>query len=478
MSRRSGLAPLLALAMAGAVAVIGFSRVLFPYDIGHYEANAWAPAELLAHGHDPYDLSRTTSPPYVAAPYGPLHYALTGVGLRLFGENFWFARLGSVLATLATALCVAAICYRLSGRSRGAAGIGALAFLASFPVMFWVGLQRADVFALLLSMVAVLLAVRGAEDERSGLSIGAGLAAAGAVLFRQTALLPFLMVLAIYLLRRDPAGAMSAFGAGAALLAAAYAALELSSGGGDALHQLYTSQRGVPFDASLLSTRVRALVHEPITLVVSGWLVVVLVWAAGQRRRRRSTVVPLWLLLAYLIAATGLAALTSARAGANLNYWLEPAAVAALLVGTLSSELSSWRPYLPSLVAASLIAASLLSVVRVAHGEWLRWEARPYLDDVTQAVRAHTSRVEPSFSVYPELVTKANRRSFVNDYVQYDGRDPRLAGAYRRLLRSGRLGAIVTHARESPPGYERVHLAHPVPAGIFPVYVHVRSCCG
>ena len=54
----------------------------YPHDIGLFEADRWAPAEAIAHGHTPYFKSAATAPPYVAAPYGPLYYALIAVGIR------------------------------------------------------------------------------------------------------------------------------------------------------------------------------------------------------------------------------------------------------------------------------------------------------------------------------------------------------------------------------------------------------------
>ena len=69
---------LLALAaISAAVGAIGLGRVVFPYDVGHYEANSWAPSALLAHGHDPYELDRATSDPYVVARSRPIAWCKT-----------------------------------------------------------------------------------------------------------------------------------------------------------------------------------------------------------------------------------------------------------------------------------------------------------------------------------------------------------------------------------------------------------------
>lgn len=453
-----------------ALGVVGISRVLFPYDVGHYEANAWAPSLLLAHGHDPYDLTRATTAPYVAAPYGPLYYGITGLGLRVFGTQFWAVRGASLLALLGTALLVAMIVRSLAGRSNRAAMTGAVAFLASFPAIFWVGVQRPDMFAAAFSMGGLALAVVGLKSARRTTAIAAGIALAAAMLCRQTAILPLLMVLAIYLYHRDALRLLLALASFSLVTGLSLAAFEASSGN-DVLQQLFATQGEAPFRTSIMWGHVESLLREPITLVTVAWLVFGFAFAGRSRAVRTTAIVPLPLLIGYLMAAVALAAITSGRAGSNLNYWLEPAAVAALVLGVIAGNVRSSRQ---NLILASLAVASLLSSLRVAHGEMLRWEARGYLAAVVNTVARETSPKQPSFAAYPELISKAHRQYFVNDFVQYDGRDPNLKSAYDRLLRSRQLAAIVSGATQAPAGYRRIDLGQE-PSGIYPTYVYVRQ---
>jgi len=104
----------------------------------------------------------------------------------------------------------------------------------------------------------------------------------------------------------------------------------------------------------------------------------------------------------------------------------------------------------------------------------LLWQARPYLDDVVATVRDRTDAREPSFADYPELISKAHRQYFVNDFVQYDGRDPELKRSYDRLFRSRQLAAIVSGTEEAPRGYRRLSIRRSLPPGIYPTYVYVR----
>lgn len=81
--------------------LVGLSRILYPRDVGQYEADVWAPADAIARGHTPYHMSSATSPPYVVASYGPVYHGLIAVGIRLFGDQFAFGRGVGLIASLA-----------------------------------------------------------------------------------------------------------------------------------------------------------------------------------------------------------------------------------------------------------------------------------------------------------------------------------------------------------------------------------------
>ena len=65
--------------------VISISRIIYPYDVGQYEAGIWAPSSLAANGNNPYDISLTNHEPYTMSPYGIIYYVVVGLGLKLFG---------------------------------------------------------------------------------------------------------------------------------------------------------------------------------------------------------------------------------------------------------------------------------------------------------------------------------------------------------------------------------------------------------
>ena len=52
---------------------IGLSRLVYPFDSGHYEGVMWGPSLLSIAGHNPYDAAKVTGSPYLMAGYGYLY---------------------------------------------------------------------------------------------------------------------------------------------------------------------------------------------------------------------------------------------------------------------------------------------------------------------------------------------------------------------------------------------------------------------
>ncbi|MGH9802942.1 MAG: hypothetical protein ACRD82_21450, partial [Blastocatellia bacterium] len=69
---------------------VAVSRLVYPFDVGHFEACTWTPALASAQGNNPYDIALRE--PFATAPYGYFYYLTVGAGLRLFGWQFWFGR--------------------------------------------------------------------------------------------------------------------------------------------------------------------------------------------------------------------------------------------------------------------------------------------------------------------------------------------------------------------------------------------------
>src|SRR5262249_19142508 len=93
------------IALAALLGGLSVSRLIYPFDIGHFEACVWTPSLLSAEGRNPYQYALRE--PFVMAPYGYFYYLLVGIGLRLFGWQFWFGRAMTVLAAVVCVICVA-----------------------------------------------------------------------------------------------------------------------------------------------------------------------------------------------------------------------------------------------------------------------------------------------------------------------------------------------------------------------------------
>jgi hypothetical protein len=121
------------------------------------------------------------------------------------------------------------------------------------------------------------------------------------------------------------------------------------------------------------------------------------------------------------------------------------------------------------------IAACVPTQIRLLRGEYYRWQALPYYREIERTVRARTSKDEPSFSVFPEILMAASREYYFNAYVPYDGRDPNLARVFRQTLSSGRLAAVIVHGEAELSGYRRFEGRLPQPERVWPLVLYLRA---
>lgn len=492
-SLRAPDAPIIAALILGALVfvVVGATRIAYPYDGGDFEANAWAPASLVAHLHDPYAAGAATHAPFVAAPYGPFYYAVVGIGLRLFGNQFWFMRTLLVVATLVSAWLAFRIVVRFTA-SRGAGLICAVLLLGQYPVLFYAGVQRADLLALMFVLLGLDLGLRDRAALGQGAHpLGAGLAVVAAVLSRQTDLLPIAAIWVWYAAGRDYR-ALGVFTA-AVLVAGAgiVAALSIVSHGGF-ITETISNQSGAATSTSQLVAELRSLLDEPVCDLTA---LLLLIGAVQILRRRRTAGGPepspaghdhnapprlVWVLSGYLVLSFVVAAVAASRVESGVNYFIEPLAIASILAGLAAAT----RPLTQSrnralLVAAVLMLSVVITAVRgVAGDEVARWHARHYFAQVVTQLRAIPASRGPMFSEYPELVSDAGRTAFVNDFVQYDGRAPSLQRALHRLIASRRLSAIIEVEAPAPRGYVAEPIAAPTPSGVAAVHIYVRRGSG
>ena len=459
------------LALGVALATIGglaLSRLLFPYDLGHYEAGIWEPARILVAGGNPYGYPLTTAPPYVMAPYGPLYYALVGVGLRLFGPQLWFGRLLATVAMLATAGFVAVLARRFAVRP-AAGPLAAAAFLAQPAVQFWTAAHRPDALALALAFGGIVLATT--PRPPAGAAAWAAVAVAAAILTRQTLVLPPLVIVAWYLATGQTRRALVFAALTTGLLGLVMAAFEATSAGGFWWQQ-FVLPAAVPLGLAQMQTGLRTLAAAPATWIVVG---IALATLLGARRpdETRTVSAGRLLLVGYATLAVALALVTSARAGSNVNYWLEASAattLAAVVYGAWMRRSARW----PSALGIALAFAALVGARGLVDAERARWRARPYLDAVVTRVRDVPPSSAPILSLYPELAVYAGREAWFGDPFQYDGRSPPHRALMIATMHSGVFAAIVLPFDRAPQGYERMPGLPPPPAGT-DVFVFTRQ---
>lgn len=431
------------------------SRVFYPFDLGNYESVVWEPARLLIFGHNPYDLAITVRPPYTMAAYGPFYYALIGTGIRAFGFQFWFGR---ALSLLACGICCACI-HRLIARQtpdaplqKTACCLGVAFFLIQMPVVMWSGLQRPDFPALAFALCGLVLAItdNAASAPRFRRLVGASLCFVAAIFCRQTAVSPVVFAV-IWHWKVHRAQALWLLGMVAALVVALGVWLQITSQGGFVWLQWILPSASPRSLDSLLRT-----VELQFTAPV---VVVVVLLAFVNRHQANATEIAKPALCwwhGYFLLSTLLSFVTARRLGADVNYWLEPCAIGAIVAALtlvqcgLSRRL--WQTMLCGIALSCGVLASMLG-----REEQLRWQGLPYLLGVVTTLRKFVPRAEPVASVYVDLVIAAGRTPWFNDPYQY-AYSPRHRQIFTAVIRSRRLGALLG-GQPAPPGYQRVEVA-------------------
>lgn len=495
---------------------VSVSRLIYPFDVGHFEACIWTPALLSAQGESPY--AYATREPFVMAPYGYFYYVTIGAGLRLFGWQFWFGRALTVLSAVVCVICVAGV-MRAVTRDRRATLVGVLWFISTITMFHWVGVHRPDLPALALafSALALVLAEDDARDRIGPRTLLVVALLTLAVFFKQTSLLSIAAVVARYLQTgriRQAVAVVCGVGLLGTILAAA---IELGSGGGY-FWQHFTLMRRTPHSYADALHWVGSLLKSPSTWIAAG------LFALAVSRRFDPAVLASWpglkkwlrspecLIGGYLIAALAFAFVTSARRGAYVNYYLEASIFAAIAVAMACRHLAADERYdrgsgnepAPSsdaitgriksrlLLALSrvglrglypamsilLLVAGVFEFSRMARAESYRWRSLPYYHEVVATLAREVRANDLCVSVHPELVLAAGRKFHFGDWIQYqDGRSAELKQIYDEAMLSMRYAAIITLGGKGadPPGYYLAPMKLAAHEKYYPVFLYLRE---
>jgi 4-amino-4-deoxy-L-arabinose transferase-like glycosyltransferase len=476
---------------------ISLSRLVYPYDAGYYEACVWEPSLLAARGMNPYNYA--LQPPFVMAPYGYLYYLMIGLGLKLFGLQLWLGRLASVLAAAIIVICVWRLSILLTRKPQAAAVAVAL-LLSSITLQSWVAVQRPDLPGLALASAGLALVFgRAGKPDRIGLDsfLIASLFAA-AFFFKQTFILPPLVAFARYLQIGRRKQALFVLIATAGICGLGVAALNVGAQS-DHFWQSFKLAREIPYSYLQAVRMLATLLKSPnvwVLFVMAG-ICAFDVWDRRNRKTlenmehteaperteglRRTLSAPGLLICVYLIAAGALAFVTSARAGANINYYLETTVVVSVIASIFWARLSQSERFhrLIPLSLWLLTLAGLFQMARLTRGEYYRWQSLPYYREVVSSLSRLTQPQSVCIGVYPDLVAAASRKYHFGDWIQYlDGRSPELRKVFREAIETNNYPAIIWDgkgANDLFPGYSLAPISAPLPERFYTVYLYIRD---
>jgi hypothetical protein len=180
---------------------VALHRIGYPFELEWLEGGAVSIVQRVDAGHALYV---QPSLHYVAWPYPPLYFWLSGAVAQVTGVGFLALRIVSLTASLGTFAVIFAL-VRSDTRDRVAGLCAVGVFAATFRLTgAWLDIGRVDSLFLLLLLSAVLVA-RRASSWRRGVPVGVLLFLA--FFTKQTALVAALPLLAWLLVRRPRVGA-------------------------------------------------------------------------------------------------------------------------------------------------------------------------------------------------------------------------------------------------------------------------------
>lgn len=473
--------------------LIALSRSFYPLDTGNYCGAVWMPAFMLVQGHNPYYTQYALHSPYVACSYAPAFYFIIGIGVYLFGYQFWFGRLLSLLFVMICAWCVGILTWRFTHK-RQIVFLSIIIFTAQFPVQHWVGTQKPDFFALAFSLLGLVIVFQDQIMIPTFKSVFlSAFCFVLAILCRQTSIVPPLLALYWYNDCRNYRALFLFSLSFLAFLIIPCVLLQYTSSGGF-VWEMYILPSMHPKSIGRLLSHLQALYSSPVTWVISG-VTVFLLWKTFLSRSQasystadepiinppfkdvdRRYYIIVWI---YLLVSLLLCSVTSTRQGANLNYWLEACAALALTIPfslhKYGYDKHGFFANCYEVIMLAIVVSAIISGIRIFRGEYFRWKSLSYCTEIVEYINNNCPLDEPCYSVYPEIVAKAGREYYFNDMFQYNDLPAEFKDALDRAVNDRVFFAIVNHYEVSPEGYHRMKLSTPLPERVYPVFLHIRN---
>ena len=324
----------------------GWDALAFSFPLNYGEGPLLDQAARLADFENIYpgDLGEA---PYTISNYPPFYLLVQAPFVWLFGPEFWYGRMISLLSVGATALFVALTLHTLT-RDRIAALAAGLTFPAVPYVLRWSSLGRVDLLGLALSWAGLFAVVRWPERRRA--VVVAALLFVAAVSTRQTYVLAAPLTAFVWLLaqgRRRRALELAGVSCGVGL--ASFAALNVATDGGFFLHTVTANINDFRWERVSFNA-LGALLACPLLLL--GGLA--FLWKAPRDRA--------WWLVGPYLALSVPSALLVGKVGSDVNYLLELSAALCLATGALIA----WQRQRPRLRALliSLLAVQVLALAQ------------------------------------------------------------------------------------------------------------------
>jgi hypothetical protein len=469
------------------------SRIVYPFDLGVYESHTWESALLTASGLNPY--AYAMQPPYVVSAYGYFYYLIIGTGLKLFGLQFWFGRVFTVLAAVVCVICVGKIVYLITNKK-------SLMYLAMFSVLVssifqsWIAVHRADFPSLAFAFLGLTITINEVISKNNSIirCVSVVLCLSFSLFCKHTTILPFIIIIAAYVQARMIKQALVVFFSVAVIGIILASILNYTSNGGYYFQHFQITQT-IPYNyyRSIEILKYFCL-HSSnyiiFPIIILGIYKILRIHSSDESLNEQSrftsldsisskiTKTPVSLFIIYLILSFILSFYTSARSGSSTNYYLECTLVTSILFGLALDKLQfiTEKRTACTILISLFVLFFLIQSITSYRGEYFRWESLPYYKELVQTLNESVPEDGLSISSYPDLIALTGRKYEFGDISQYaDGRSPELQQILRKSVQSNRYSAIILIGNDTklPEDCHNIPMKHAPPTKFYAVYLYV-----